>query len=427
MKIYIQKLLKTYSIKIVKKYKPQIIGITGSIGKTSTREAIFAVLNKDYAVRAARKNYNNEIGVPLTIIGIDESPGGSLWGWIKVLARAWRLTVFHDKNYPRILILEMGVDHPGDMKYLLEIVQPDIGVLTNIGPSHLENFDTLEKLIREKKQIVTKLKKDNYAIINSDNEYINSITKSIKATILTYGFNESAAVRALELEQRGHGMDVDGMQFKLMYEGSAVPVFLPGAVGQNAIMASLAAVSIGVALGMNLLDVVERLRTVQWPAGRMRLLKGIKNTLLIDDTYNASPESTIKALEALSKFHLTEGTRKIAVLGSMLELGSFTEQGHLDVGVEVVKQGIDILITVGDLGAIIGQGAQKAGLKEEYIFNFDYSPEAGRFLQDRMKQGDLILIKGSQGARMEKIVKEVMAEPERASQLLVRQGHGWDV
>lgn len=426
MKNYIEKLLKKYSEKILQKYKPQVIGITGSIGKTSTRDACLAVLGDSFEVRGSVKNYNNEIGVPLTIIGVHESPGKSIFGWISVLFKAWKLVHFTDKKYPRVLVLEMGADKPGDIKYLIGMAPLDIGILTNIGPSHLENFGTIEKLIREKKLIATKLQKDKTAIINIDNEYVNSVVPSIKANVLSYGFSEAADVRAIELEQSGHGMDVDGLRFKIVYEGSAVPVYLPGVVGHNAIMASLAAAATAISLGVNLVDIAQRLKNYISPLGRMRLIPGIKHTLLIDDTYNASPESAQKALEVLSKFEKIDNARRIAVLGNMLELGSFTQEGHELVGKACVDAGVDMIITVGELGQIISESAKKAGMSSDVIFNFDYSPEAGRFLQDRMQQGDIILVKGSQGVRMEKIVKEVMAEPEYAESMLVRQGKGWD-
>lgn len=424
MKNFLHRILKVFAKKILNKYKPKVIGITGSIGKTSTKEAILAVLNQGFTVRASMKNYNNEIGVPLVIIG-SLSPGKSIIGWLNIFLKAIWLLIYKNKNYPRVLVLEMAADKAGDIKYLTQLAPCDIGVLTNIGPSHLEYFKTIEKIIKEKKIIVTHLAKDKTAIINIDDDNIKTIKDSIKSKVLTYGTSEDADLKVIELETSGKGLDVDGIKFKLMYKGSAVPIFLPYVIGHNSIMAALAGASVGVAMGMNIVDISEGLRKYKTPRGRMNLINGIKNSLIIDDTYNASPESTIAALETLNKFDIDSSSKKIAILGNMLELGSLTEKGHEDVGKKAAELGFDLLITVGELGLIIAKSAVNAGMDKSKVFSFDYSQEAGRFLQDRMKQGDLILVKGSQGVRMEHIVKEIMAEPLRAKELLVRQGEAW--
>jgi len=425
MKKQLESLLKYFALKTLEKYQPKIIGITGSIGKTSTRDAIEVVLREHFRVRASAKNFNNEIGVPLTILGEKSSPGHSLLGWFGLFFRAAQL-VFgaRQASYPDILILEMGVDHPGDMNYLLSIAQPDIGVLTNVGASHLEFFKTPKALLREKKLIVTRLPKTGRAIMNVDNEAIAGIVDSIKAPTLTYGFAESADVRALELERStGHGQD--GLRFKLVYEGSAVPIYLPGALGDNALAASLAAATVGIELNMNLIDIAERLRQYQSPRGRMRAIEGIKNTLLIDDSYNAAPESTQSALQVLARLERRGEGRKIAVLGEMLELGPMSESSHEELGQLVAELGIDLLLTIGPLGQVTATAAHEAGMTEDQVFAFADAAAAGRFLQERMHEQDVILVKGSQGSRTEKVVKEVMAHPEQAADQLVRQGRGW--
>lgn len=425
MKTYIEHRLKNIAKKIVSKYEPQIIGITGSVGKTSTRQAIEVVLQDETRLGVSAKNFNNEIGVPLTVLGQKNSPGKSMVGWMKVLMHGYGLIMKKDPSYPETLVVEMGADHPGDIAYLMDIAPVDVGVLTNIGPSHLEHFSTIEKVIREKKQIATKVKKGGIAILNIDNEYIREISDKLKGEKITYGFSEDADVQAIELDDEEHDINFQGLRFKLVYKGSAVPVFLPNSFGFNALMASLAAAAVGISRGMNLVDIVQKLQNYSAPAGRMRRIDGIKHTLVIDDTYNASPESTIMGLNTLSKFTQLQGGRRIAVLGDMLELGSMEIEGHEQVGLYCVATHVDILLTVGTRGKLIAQSAIDAGMKFEHVMNVDNSEIAGKELQDLMQQGDVIYVKGSQGVRMEKIVKEVMADPLRAKEFLVRQSDAW--
>ncbi len=175
MKSFLKKLLQLHlamvAKAILKKYQPDIIGVTGSVGKTTSKDAIYAVLSHKFPARRNVKNYNNEIGLPLTIIGA-ETGGNSLLGWLSVFAKAAGLLLARDKNYPRILVLEMGVDRVGDMKYLTALAPCKAGVVTSVAPVHLEYFKTLERIAREKSVIVTHLKKDGWAILNGDNEYI---------------------------------------------------------------------------------------------------------------------------------------------------------------------------------------------------------------------------------------------------------------
>ncbi len=431
MKKFIQKILKILAKMILAKYQPDVIGITGSVGKTSAKEAIYSVLKSKYIVRRNIKNYNNEIGLPLTIIGVD-SPGKSFFGWVMVFLKAVKLLIVRDNNYPKILILEMAADKPGDMEYLTSIARCKIGVITLIGPVHLEFFGSLEKIKDEKSILIKKLIKPGWAVLNNDDENVKEIAKDIKSNdikILSYGFAEQAVIRARETQlsftQKKNVNKLDGISFKLSYNGSTVPVFLPKILGQASIYAALAGAAVGIIYGFNLVEIAQALKNYQSPKGRMNLISGIKNTLIIDDTYNASPQSAIAALNSLASLPLSQSANKYAVLGDMLELGSYSEAGHREVGGEVAKSGINKLIVVGERSRDIARGAVLAGMAEDNIFHFDIADEAGKFIQDRIKQGDIILVKGSQGMRMEKIVKEIMAEPLRAEELLVRQGSEW--
>jgi UDP-N-acetylmuramoyl-tripeptide--D-alanyl-D-alanine ligase len=428
MKKLIQLKLKILSKIILAKYKPAVIGITGSVGKTSAKEAIYTVLSKKFNIRRNIKNYNNEIGVPLTVIGAD-SPGRSMFGWIGVFIKALKLILSKDENYPEILILEMGVDRPGDMKYLHNIVKCKIGVITLIGPVHLEFFGHIKNIQNEKSELIKNLPADGWAILNYDNEKTRQIANVSRAKILTYGFDEGARVRAQEVifsftEKQGIN-NLKGTSFKLSYNGSFVPVLLPKVIGYGVVYAALAGAAVGIAYGMNLVSISEALRAYDSPRGRMNLIPGIKNTLIIDDSYNSSPQSAIAALNIVKMIPGAKNMRKFVVLGDMLELGSYSEEGHRLVGKQVVKAKINKLIVVGERARDIARGAEEAGMGSDYIFQFPDPETAGRFLQNRIKEGDLILIKGSQGVRMEKIVKEIMAEPWRSKELLVRQDELW--
>jgi UDP-N-acetylmuramoyl-tripeptide--D-alanyl-D-alanine ligase len=425
MKLVIQIILKHFARAILKKYQPLVIGITGSVGKTSTKEAVFTVLGQNKRVRQNIKNYNNEIGLPLTIIG-SESPGRSIYGWILLTLRTLSLLLRTNKNYPEILVLEMGVDRIGDMDYLNSIVSCQIGVVTLIGPVHLEYFGTIEKIQKEKGKLIEQLPKDGFAILNYDNEKTRQIKNISKAKVLTYGFDEKADVRAQEMifsfDQQGK---LRGTSFKITYRGSSVPVSLPNVLGTSAVYAALAGAAVGITQSMNLVEISQALRDFKSPRGRMNLIAGIKNTLIVDDTYNASPQSAIAALGVLKEIPIVNSAKRIAVLGDMLELGSYSEEGHQEVGKYLAKFKINKLITVGECSRDIDRGAKDAGMSEDDIFHFADSESAGRFLQEIINKGDLILIKGSQGMRMEKIVKEIMAEPLRAIELLVRQEKEW--
>ncbi len=432
----LENLLRFFSRQILKEYKPEIIGITGSVGKTSAKEAIFAVLSFEYNVRRNIKSYNNEIGVPLTIIGI-KTGGHSFWGWLKVFYKACKLLLFKNKDYPQILVLEMGADKVGDIKYLVDFVPPKIGVLTAIAETHLQAFKDLKGVLKEKEKVVTELLKEGFAVLNYDDENVLSIKDKLKARVITFGFSEEANVRAGELLFSGLEQDfcetqyqweckIWGTNFKVSYEGSTVPVFLPHCFGKQQAYAALAATSVGIAYGMNLVDISEALRQYRSPNGRMKLIAGIKYTLIIDDTYNSSPLAAKAALEVLKMIDLPEGKRKIAVLGDMLELGERSDEAHREIGFKVVESGIDYLVTVGPESKLTAQSAEEAGLLKSQIESFEDNEKAGIFVQNLIQSGDLILVKGSQGMRMEKIVKEIMAEPLKAKKLLVRQTEEWE-
>lgn len=422
MKKIMEKILGFLAKMIVKKYQPKIVGITGSIGKTSAKEAIYAVLSSKFNTRKNIKNYNNELGVPLTIIG-RESAGKSPFKWLGIIFFAIKLILLKNEKYPRVLVLEMGADHPGDIEYLVKIAPCFVGVVTKVAPVHLEFFKTIDRIAREKSKIVGHLNKDGFAVLNFDDVRVRQMEKITKAQVISYGYAPDAKVRAIELENQGQGLNIEGLKFKLKYNGSVVPIFLPKVIGAHQIYAAMAAAGTGVAFGLNLVEISQGLKTYSSPRGRMNLIKGKKNSLIIDDTYNASPEAVIAAIETVEKLNLPKENRKIVVLGDMLELGEISDSAHEDIGKLVASSSFNVGVFVGQFREIYARGARAGGLKN--IITFENSQIASQELPRIINEHDLILVKGSQGARMERVVKALMAEPEKAKDLLVRQSFEW--
>lgn len=406
--------------KVLKKYRPKIIGITGSIGKTSTKEAIYTVLKHKFSVRKTEGNYNNEIGLPLTILG-EKSPGKSIFGWVKIFFRFIALCKKKINDYPQVLILEMGADKPGDIDYLTKLAPCDIGVVTKIAPAHIEFFGTLEKIAQEKKKIVTHMGENGRAILNFDDPRVRQMAKNLSAPVISFGYADDADVRALDLLNEKQGADM-GIQFKLFYRGSTVPMFLPGVIGEHQIYSALAACAVGLSLGMNLVDIGQALREYRAPKGRMNLILGKKNSLLVDDTYNSSPEAAMAAVEAVSK--LNSDLRKVAFLGDMLELGDLASEAHYDLGKKVAQSGFSCLVAVGRFRQDLIQGAKQAGLNN--LYEFENSQLAVLQALDVINNNDIVLIKGSQGSRMEFVTRALMNDPLQAKDLLVRQTGLWE-
>jgi UDP-N-acetylmuramoyl-tripeptide--D-alanyl-D-alanine ligase len=427
-KNFLQKILASLSKKILAKYKPKVVGITGSVGKTTAKDMTAAVLAGRFRVGTTSKNNNNEIGVPLAIIGVHDAPGSSLFAWIAALLKGVWLLVVRNNQYPEVLVLEMGADKPGDIKYLVELAPCTVGVLTWISHAHTEFFKTLKQIAEEKKKILSHLEKTGTAVINFDNELVRETAAATKATVITYGFKDGAELQASDVKIMYDPITgwPSGINCKINFKGHSVPLFFPGVIAEHIVGFSLAALAVGDVFSINLVEAAEALTQAETPKGRMRLLKGIKNTLLIDDTYNSSPDAAKSALKTLAHLQNTSGGKRYAVLGDMLELGPETEIAHREVGFAVAEAGVDFLITVGEASKITCHAAAEAGLSENQIAAFADSGAAGKFLQEKIKAGDIILVKGSQGVRMERVVKEVMNDPLEAPNLLVRQTKEWN-
>lgn len=425
MKKILQKLLARRARAIIETYQPEVIGITGSVGKTSTKEAISTVLSTCFHVRASYKNYNNELGVPLTIIGL-ESPGRSIRGWHHVLAHAKQLTTRPDPDYPRMLVLEMGIDHPGDMQYLVDMAPPSRAVITRLGTAHLEFFPSREALHQEKLRLAEAVSGEGMVIYNYEDEKLRQAVQALSVKIWGYGFTEGADIRAEHLSFNFSGLPENrGVTFKLVSAGSVVPVFIPGVVSRPAVLAALAGAAVGLSYDMNALEISQALKNFQTPPGRMKLLEGIRQTLIIDDSYNASPEAVRESLDTVLTIPRADYHAGWLVLGDMRELGKDSETAHEKIGELCAASGVDYLVTVGTSAAAIGQAAIKEGMEQTRVWHFSNASAAADFLENTIREKDLLLVKGSQAVRLEKIVKRLLADQTQAATLLVRQGPEW--
>lgn len=407
---------------VLKKYKPKIIAITGSVGKTSTKDAVYEVVATSFIARKSEKSFNSEIGIPLTILGVSNAWGNPLL-WAKNILSGLALILLR-KHYPQWLVLEVGLEKPGDIKEVTSWLTPDIVIMTKLSdvPVHVEFFSSPAALVEEKALLIVALKQEGLLVLNHDDEQVLALKQRSKSMVYTFGFNDDATVRAshdeIEYDKAGNP---EGTLFKINYDGNAVPVHLPGTVGRHYIYSVLAALCVGEFLKINMITMVEALAKFKTPKGRLRVIEGIKGTHIIDDTYNSSPVAAEAAIATLSQFK-TQG-KKIAVLGDMLELGKYTIAEHKRIGA-LAGGSCDTLLCVGVRARYIAEGAQ-GGLSEKNIFQFDDAREAGTFLERIIKTGDVILVKGSQSMRMERIVEEIMAHPEQKEELLVRQEEEW--
>jgi len=428
MRKILQKILKTLTKLVLKKYKPIVIAITGSVGKTSTKEAIYHVLKSHFGekeVRRNQRNYNNEIGVPLTVFGL-ETAGRSIFGWLNKFIKIFWMIIFK-VPYPGFLVLEMGADRPGDIKYLTDFVHPKVGVITALGeiPVHVEFFENPQQVAKEKRNLIVCLQEDEIAVLNYDDEAVRQLGEGIRAKISTYGLKDKADVRATNYDLKvspSTALGTSELNFKLEFMGSTVPAKLYNVLGFQHLYSALAATAVGIIFNVNLVEISEALKEFQPLPGRMHLIKGIKNSLIIDDSYNAALLSVEAALDSLEIFGNNSSVgkqgRKIVVLGDMLEIGEYAPEAHRRVGRKAAAIA-DLIFIVGPRAKFIAEAAIKYGFDEKKIFQFDVSDDAGKKVQEELKEGDIVLIKGSRAMKMEKIIKEIMAEPEKAKELLV--------
>lgn len=407
---------------LLRRKRPTIIAITGSVGKTTTKDAIFAAIKKHTYARKSEKSFNSDIGVPLTILGLPN-------GWSNPLIWARNLvdgffTAFFAREYPDVLVLETGIDRPGDMERLTAWLKPDIVVLTRLPdvPVHVEYFSSPEAVVAEKMRLVSAMRPDGVLIYNADDEIIAAQLENVLQTRVGFGRYRESDFTARQDRIVYHDDRPSGVEFTIAHADQTAKVIVDGTIGTQHVYACSAAVAVADRLGIALADAAESLRSVKTPNGRMRVIPGIKASVLIDDSYNSSPIAAEAALQALGE--LKYAKRKILVLGDMLELGKYSSGEHRRIG-ERVPAVANVLFTVGVRSRAIAEGALAAGMNETQVFQYDDIARAGRELQAFLQLGDVVLVKASQGIRAERIVEEVMEEPERASELLPRQDRTW--
>jgi UDP-N-acetylmuramoyl-tripeptide--D-alanyl-D-alanine ligase len=410
---------------------PLVIGVAGSVGKSSTKTMIGMVLGAHEPgsrVIVSPKNFNNELGVPISVLGGD-MPGRSIARWAGLLWRglltSWGLKALRGD----IFVLELAPDKPGDLGYLIDMVRPNIGVLTAIGAEHTEFFGSIEAVAREEAHIVQCLSTEGVAICNADDPLVQPITAGLTVSHVTFGTLESASVRVMgaNLSLDAEQPDRSGLDVCISIIGKLRKIRLHGVVGRSQTYAVAAACAVGVALDQDADAMARRIEEefIGVP-GRTRLIEGIKRTWLIDDSYNSSPLAVASAIRDLANFPIAPGARRIAALGDMRELGSLAQGAHEEEGRLVAEAGIDMLVVCGTLAHVVADAAKQAGMSAENIFVLPDSSAVGLFIQERLREGDVVLIKGSQNTvRMERVTKELMAHPERASELLVRQSKHW--
>ncbi len=416
----LQKILRFMTQVVLRKYHPLIVGITGSVGKSSTKEAVSLVLAETYTVRKTEGSYNDEIGLPLTVIGT-QGGGSSLFGWIRVFCK-WLFIVIFPVKYPEVLVLEMGIDRPGDMAAFMDFVPVKIGVVTQVSSSHIAFFGTLNAIAREKGKIISGLPQDGIAVLNADDARTLKMQDKTKAKVYTYGFGEGALIHADNFVFHREAKRAEGLSFKVNFDGKTVPLRLPKIVAKHHIPAALAALAVAVALKLNIFDAIEALEKFEPLPGRLRLLPGRDNTYLLDDTYNASPASTRAALEVLGELM---APRKVAVLGDMLELGAESDREHALLSEAVKNSGVDIVVTVGKHMRALHEQLLADGFSRKQVLWLPDPLSAIEAVMNIVRTEDLILIKGSQGLRMEKVTEQLLVDPRSASSYLCRQSDDW--
>ncbi|MDE1924779.1 MAG: UDP-N-acetylmuramoyl-tripeptide--D-alanyl-D-alanine ligase [Patescibacteria group bacterium] len=421
---------------IVRRYKPKIVAITGSVGKTSTKDAIYAVLSQGAHVRKSHKSFNSEIGLPLTIIGVPNAWNNPL-RWLQNLLDGLFLLVWR-AHYPQWLVLEVGADRPGDIRSVAKWMPVTVAVITRLPEvmAHVEFFDSPQAVVEEKGALIDALVPDGTLVLYADDERAATFAQRLDRghsmaegagdkKIITFGLSPQADVRAenlriLFIEGKSH--IPLGMSAELVLDGARAPIELIGTVGGHTLLPALAAAAVGKALDKSIADIAQALARYEPPAGRMHLVDGVKDTVIIDDTYNSSPAAAVAALDTLA--FINPSGRKIAVLGDMLELGRHSAEEHRKIGAYAARAA-DLLMTVGFRARGIAEGALDAGMDENKILQFEDAYKAGEELSALTSAGDCVLVKGSQSMRMEHTVRALMAEPERAAELLVRQDEEW--
>ncbi len=345
----------------------RVIGVTGSVGKTTTKEVIATMLRQRYRVLKSERSINTATGLPLALL---------------------RLTSTHERA-----VLELGGGYElGEIARLARIARPQVGVVTNVGLTHLERMVTIERIALNKAELVEALPEDGIAILNADDPRVRDMAAKVRGRVFFYGLTPEADLWANEIESLG----LEGLRFRFHHGKEIIHAKVP-LLGRHSVHTALRAAAVGLVEGLSWQEIMDGLRD----ATQLRLVvvSGLNGSMLLDDTYNSSPASAIAALNLLDEL---EG-RKIAVLGDMLELGSYEDKGHRKVGRRALDVA-DLLVTVGPRGRIIGQEALALGMNPKAVKIVENNDKAIVYLRQVIAPGDMVLVKGSRGMTMEQIV-----------------------
>lgn len=409
---------------LLKRFKPKIVAVTGSVGKTSTKDAMFSVLAGTYKARKSDKSFNSEIGIPLTVLGL-KNPWNNPIDWLRVLYEG-AVHAFFTHEYPDWLVLEVGADHPGDIGRVVKWIQPDVAVLTAVPnvPVHVEYFPSVESVLLEKRKLIDAVKDGGLLIIDGDCEQTAAIAKKLTTKVYTFGFSEEVTAQVTDAAIVYDDKNIPtGMEYSIKGMSDTYHISVENMIGAHLALPIAAAVVLAEHNNISKKNIESRLSTHETPQGRMRLLKGANDTILIDDTYNASPYAAKAALASIRDLQI-RGKRH-AVLGDMSELGKHAGEAHADVGVFAASI-VDVLYTVGARARGIAEAARSAGLDPACVHEFgqgEWDAVVAR-IRSTIMPGDALLIKGSQSTRLEKIVLQLLDNLDEAHKL-VRQDEEW--
>lgn len=410
-------LLKVMAKKRLKKFKGKIVAVVGSVGKTSTKEAIYTVLNSQFRVKKNEGNLNTDFGLLLTVLDIQSGfSSATKWSWYLLKGFVHSLM----RDHSEILLLELGVDKPGDMDFLLSVVKPDVVVMTGISPVHIDDgqFASMEDILKEKIKAVKALKEGGIAIFNVDNNFLKKEYDEFDKTMrVGFGTEKEADYYASNIKS-----SIEGVSF-IFHDGDEKYQVHSSVLGKYQAYVLMPAIVCALRLGMEPEMAIAALEKYVLPPGRMSVIPAINEALILDSSYNSSPIALKEALKVLSE--VGDGHRKVAVLGNMNELGSHSKEMHEMIGKQVPGVA-DILLTVGKDAEFIADKAIERGMNAALVFRFKTATEAAEFFRKEIKKGDVLLVKGSQTrVRLENFVKELMKNPDDAKTLLVRQSKVW--
>ena len=398
MKYIVRFILKKLAKKLLKKHNPKVVAVTGSVGKTTTKDAIYHVLNscEDLKIITNAGNYNNEFGIPLTIF--QERPARGAFAWIALVLRCVKKVVFL-KEYADVLVLEMAADSPGDIVYLARIAQPDIALVTNVERVHLHHYSSIDELAHEKSTLIHMCKKDGIVLVNYDNKHTRKMMQIVgNRTLYTFGLDREAEVKAFDIENT-----TLGLKFKVSYNDEVTAIKMPHVIGKHNAYTIMPIFPIAKHFGISAKEVSNALKTFKLPRGRMDLVAGTNDSYLIDSTYNAEPASMKAAITTLKDF--PEGKRRVAVVGDMLELGPLEEKSHREIGQYLKESRIDLIFFVGPkMKWAVDELESSRRDYARMFFHFKDSFEAAKEIALKIKKDDVVLVKGSRGMMMERVI-----------------------